>query len=119
MITIALLNSSMSWSQSRDDAHISSMGVAALPIDSLVVVPISAIKKANAKMVELEYEKKKNEHYREMVFNDSLVIASYRRRLEEEDRKHILQINKVKKERNIAYGASAAFLIVSILSLVK
>lgn len=90
-----------------------------------VLVPISALKIANAKMIELKYEKVINENLRQTIKLDSELINALEDNLYEcalEFEEHIYiseaEIDKVKKQRNIAIGVgsgSSAILLTIIL----
>ena len=115
----ALLNSSTSWCQSSVDDSISSTGVVSEQIDSLVLVPISALRAANAKMIELKYEKEINAELSKIIHNDSIVIVTYETRLRNENELHKREVKKVKKERNAACIGGVAFFALSVLMLLK
>ena len=72
MTTIVVSNSFTSWCQSNDVDTIPSTG-GREQTDSLVLVPVSALKQANAKMVELKYEKEINSNLKEVIKNDSVI----------------------------------------------
>lgn len=75
------------------------------------------LKKVNAKLVELEYEKKINANYKEIVRNDSISISSLRNKLLSVDRDYDRAIKNVKRERNILAGISVSSIILLILSI--
>ena len=106
---IVLSSYSTSWCQ---NSIIVSTGVVEQS-DTLIQVPISAIKIANSKMVELKYEKEINRNLREIVANDSVVIKGLQNNVLYEQCKS----KKYKKQRNIVGGTGIGLLILLIISL--
>ena len=105
---IVLLSYSSSWS--KNDAHPSFTGE--VPQDS-VLVSVDDLRAANAKMIELRYEKEINNSLKEIIKNDSIAIVALR-----EDNSVIeARAKKYKKERNVAGGAGIGVLLLLILSL--
>lgn len=97
-----------SWCQS--DAYPSFTGE--LTNDS-VLVAVSDLRAANAKMIELRYEKEINTNLKEIIKNDSVAIVALRK-----DNSVIeARAKKYKKERNIVGGTGGALLILLILAL--
>lgn len=82
-----------------------------------VCIPVELLRVANAKMVELEYEKQINENLREVVYNDSIVIDDLYNTIEHNGVVYAANINKVETQRNIAIGTSAILLVLFIISL--
>lgn len=110
MITIVVLNCSKGWCE---NSNISSTGVE-IQSDSLVLIPISELKLANAKMIELKYEKEINDSLRSIIINDNTIISNYRQIVKTNNNeidvlKH--KINKKSMQRNIAIGTTIALLI--------
>lgn len=70
---IVLLNCSTSWCQSEIIDSLSSTGVRD-SVDSLVTIPVSVLKQANMKLVELKYEKAINFELTNIIKNDSNII---------------------------------------------
>lgn len=112
---IALLSCSTSWCQNDT---ISSMG-GLEQTDSLILVPISAIKIANSKMIELEYEKEINDNLRKIILNDSSIIATLNNSVKELEKDIIATTNKAnryKKQRNILItGGSGICVVLAVL----
>ena len=80
-----------------------------------VTIAISDIRKANAKLIELSYEKDINKNLRQIIVNDSILAEQARQR-------HILldrSCKKIKKQRNVAYCSSGVVIVLLILSLLK
>ena len=80
-----------------------------------VTIAISDIRKANAKLIELSYEKDINKNLRQIIVNDSVLAEQARQRYILLDR----SCKKIKKQRNIAYCSSGVAIILLILSLLK
>ena len=93
-----------------------------------VLVPIQALRVANAKMIELKYEKAINENYRQTIVFDSTIINALENNLyncvlelEEQINTCDKEITKIKRQRNTAIGVgtgtSTALLIILLLIL--
>ena len=80
-----------------------------------VTIAISDIRKANAKLIELSYEKDINKNLRQIIINDSVLAEQARQRYILLDR----SCKKIKKQRNIAYCSSVVSIVLLILSLLK
>uniref|UniRef100_A0AAU8MIC7 Hemolysin Xhl n=1 Tax=Geladintestivirus 3 TaxID=3233135 RepID=A0AAU8MIC7_9CAUD len=80
-----------------------------------VTIAISDIRKANAKLIELQYEKDINKNLRQIIVNDSILAEQARQRYLVLDR----SCKKVKKERNAAFGGASVAILLLILSLLK
>ena len=115
LITIALLSCSTSWCQTNKDASSSLTG--GVQVNDTVCIPIELLRVANAKMVELDYEKQINQNLREIVYNDSIVIDDLRNTIEHNETVYSVNLNKVETQRNIAIGTSAVLLVLFIISL--
>ena len=114
LITIALLSYSTSWCQTNRTPTLSLTGE--LQSDT-ICIPIELLKVANAKMVELDYEKQINQNLREVVYNDSIVIADLRNTIEHNEVVYNNTLTKVELQRNIAFGTSGLLLVLLIISL--
>ena len=106
---IVLLNCSTSWCQNDT---ISSTGVVEQK-DSLVLVPISALKVANAKMTELKYQKEINADLRKIINNDSAIISTLTQNVINNKQQAI----KYKKQRNIVGCGGIGAILLLIISL--
>ena len=113
MITIVLLSYSTSWS--RNEYYISFTGVEQQALEDSVLVPISALRQANAKMIELKYEKEINTNLRQVIANDSIIINEYNTKLNNSERKSL----QYKRKAKVASGVSAGLLVLLIFSLIK
>ena len=80
-----------------------------------VTIAINDIRKANAKLIELSYEKDINKNLRQIIRNDSILAEQARQRYILLDR----SCKKIKKQRNITYCSSGVAIILLILSLLK
>ena len=105
---IVLLSCSTSWCQNENDS-IPSTGERIATPDS-VLISFDDLRKANAKMVELKYEKEINDSLRSIIKNDDIIMREYRGNVDSLKK----QISQVKKQRNIAVGGG----LLATLSLV-
>lgn len=80
-----------------------------------VTIAISDIRKANAKLIELSYEKDINKNLRQIIKNDSILAKQARQRYILLDR----SCKQIKKQRNIAYCSASVTIMLLILSLIK
>ena len=80
-----------------------------------VTIAISDIRKANAKLIELSYEKDINKNLRQIIRNDSVLAEQARQRYILLDR----SCKKIKKQRNVAYCSNGVAIVLLILSLLK
>lgn len=111
---IVLLSCSTSWCQ-NDNATIPSTGeLTAIP-DS-VLIAFDDLRKANAKMVELKYEKEINDSLRSIIKNDDIIMREYSRNVDALKK----QIKQVKKQRNLAVGGGVLVaLSMAVLAIFK
>jgi len=108
---IVLLNYSTSWSKSN--YHISSTGE--LTGDS-VLVSFDDLRRANAKMIELKYEKEINDSLRSIITKDNIIISEYNNVVNDLNKK----INKENKKYRMAlYGGSVISIALAILLVFK
>lgn len=116
---LLLWTCSTSWCQSNLYDSIPLTGEE-MQTDS-VLVPISALRVANAKMIELKYEKEINEQLRRLVQTDSNIIDALSTNLTACEMNTEIKVAEIKKQRNIAIGAgsgtSLLFLILLIIAL--
>ena len=104
-------NYSMSWSQN----DIPSTG--GLSKADSVFVSLQAIKIANAKMIELKYEKEINKHYLDVICADSIIIDCLRNNAEYNKMNYEKEIKYITKQRNraIAIGSGSSLLLFILL----
>ena len=111
---IVLLNCSTSWCQNDNDT-ISSTGVLTATPDS-VLIAFDDLRKANAKMVELKYEKEINDSLRSIIKNDDIIMREYSRNVDALKK----QIKQVKRQRNLAVGGGILVtLSLAVLAIFK
>ena len=111
---IVLLSCSTSWCQ-NDNATISSTGELTASPDS-VLIAFDDLRKANAKMVELKYEKEINDSLRSIIKNDDIIMREYSRNVDALKK----QVKQVKRQRNLAVGGGILVtLSLAILAIFK
>ena len=111
---IVLLSCSTSWCR-NDNATISSTGEHTASPDS-VLISFDDLRKANAKMVELKYEKEINDSLRSIIENDDVIMREYKRNVDAFKK----QITQAKRQRNIAVGGGVlATLSMALLAIFK
>lgn len=87
-----------------------------ITIDS-VLISIEEIRNANAKFVELEYQKQINEHLIDVIQNDSAFIDELYFDMGLIEYNKDKEIKKIKTERNILGGTTAIAVILLIISI--
>ena len=111
---IVLLSCSISWCQ-NDNATISSTGELTANPDSILIA-FDDLRKANAKMVELKYEKEINDSLRSIIKNDDAIMREYSRNVDALKK----QITQAKKQRNLAVGGGLfATISLALLTIFK
>lgn len=105
-----LLSCSMNLSSSGQVAN-SSTGV----LGDSVKVSINDLRKANIKLIQLDYEKAINNNLRQIIVNDSALAEQARQRYILLDR----TCKKIKKQRNIGVGAAIGSILLFIISIIK
>ena len=114
LIIIVLLSYSTSWCQ-NDNATISSTGELTTSPDS-VLIAFDDLRKANAKMVELKYEKEINDSLRSIIRNDDIIMREYSRNVDALKK----QVKQTKRQRNLAIGGGVlATLSMALLAIFK
>ena len=109
-----LLSCSTSWCQ-NDNATISSTGELTASPDS-VLIAFDDLRKANAKMVELKYEKEINDSLRSIIKNDNIIMREYSSNVDALKK----QITQAKKQRNLAVGGGLlATISLALLAIFK
>ena len=115
---IALLSCSMNLLTSSV-AAISSTG--RLKQDSLthdsILVSYDDLRKANSKLIELEYEKRINKSLRIIIDNDSIAISGLNSRINYIQQDCDRTNKKYKRQRNITSGIGIGAIILLIISL--
>ena len=111
---IVLLSCSTSWCQ-NDHTTISSTGEPTATTDS-VLIAFDDLRKANAKMVELKYEKEINDSLRSIIKNDDIIMREYSRNVDALKK----QITQATRQRNLAIGGGLlATLSMALLAIFK
>lgn len=82
-----------------------------------VLIAYADLRKVNGKLIELDYERRINEHLRSIIDNDSIAINSLRNKLNSVHTDYSRDIKRVKKERNIASGIGLSAIILLIISI--
>lgn len=80
-----------------------------------VKVSINDLRKANTKLIQLDYEKAINNNLRQIIVNDSVLAEQARQRYILLDRSY----KKIKKQRNIGVGAAIGSILLFIISIIK
>lgn len=102
-MTLLLSTYSISWCQNKQDS---------------VLVSIDVIRVANAKMIELKYEKEINNNLIEIIKTDSILIQSLETNIEACVVSREQEVSKYKKQRNIAIGAGSSTSIILLVLLI-
>ena len=111
---IVLLNYSTRWCQ-NNTATISSTGELTASSDS-ILLSFDDLRKANAKMVELKYEKEINDSLRSIIKNDNIIMREYSLNIDALNK----QIKQVKRQRNLTIGGGVlATLSMALLAIFK
>ena len=115
---IALLSYSINSLASDNATHSSTGGVQqdSLCKDS-ILISYCDLRKVNAKLIELEYEKEINKNLKDIIANDSISIVHLSIRCSSILRDSERRTNELKKERNIAGGIGIGAIILLIISL--
>jgi len=98
-----------------DTIHSSFTGVRVS--DEYAIVSYDALRIANAKMIELEYEKEINKNLKEIIYNDSIIISEYKTYIDDVDLKYNRKIKTLKKDLAISTGCGISCLALLILAL--
>ena len=111
---IVLLSCSTSWCQ-NENATISSTGELPATPDS-VLISFDDLRKVNAKMVELKYQKEINDSLRSIIKNDDAIMREYSRNVDALKK----QIKCTKRQRNIAVrGGLFATISLALIAIFK
>lgn len=80
-----------------------------------IKVSINDLRKANTKLIQLDYEKAINKNLRQIIVNDSVLAEQARQ-------KYILldkSCKKIKKQRNIGVGAAIGGILLFVISIIR
>ena len=108
---IALLSCSWSWSK------INATSLTGELKEDSVLISIDDIRKANAKMIELEYEKQINCNLTDIINNDSIAIRLLNQRITDIQIEDGRTIRRLKTERNTLGGLSIGLTILLIIAI--
>lgn len=107
---IVLLNCSTSWSKSKQDT-IPSTGE--LVANDSVMISFDDLRRANAKLIELKYEKEINDSLKSIIVNDNNIILGYTREVKRLDK----EVKQVTKQRNTITYCGLGVIVLFITSL--
>ena len=82
-----------------------------------ILVSYADLRKVNSKLIELEYERDINEHLRTIINNDSIAINSLRDNISRINISHKRDMDRVKRQRNVATGIGIGTIILLIISI--
>ena len=82
-----------------------------------VLIAYSDLRKVNAKLIELEYERDINKHLNAIIVNDSIAINSLRSELRRHNTDYKRDIQRIKRERNVSGGIGIVAVILLIISI--
>ena len=82
-----------------------------------VLIAYDDLRKVNSKLVELEYEKEINNNLKDIIANDSIAIDNLKSGINRISADADKQINKAKRERNIAGGIGIVAVILLFISI--
>lgn len=82
-----------------------------------VLIAYDDLRKVNSKLIELKYEKDINEKLNAIISNDSIAIDNLKRRIDIVQRDSKRELDKVRKQRNIAGGIGIGAIILLIISI--
>lgn len=115
---IALLSCSINSLASEYSTNSSTGG---LKQDSLCTDSVSIsycdLRKVNAKLIELEYEKEINKNLKNIISNDSITIVDLNTRIDNVTRTANKELKSAKTQRNVLAGVSLGTIILLVLSL--
>lgn len=82
-----------------------------------VLIAYNDLRKVNSKLIELEYEKSINRHFKVILTNDSIAISGLRDRIYNMDRDCRRTVKRYKRQRNIAEGVGIGAIVLLIISI--
>lgn len=115
MIVLLLLFSTNLLANDNDSVSFPFTGV--LIGNNYAVVSYDALRIANAKMVELEYEKEINVNLKQIIIEDSITINKLKNYIETAEINHNEEVKTLRKKFFISTGCGAGVLVLLILSL--
>jgi hypothetical protein len=115
LTTIVLLSYSKSWCQTNTTTPILSTGELIKNNDS-TLVSFDDLRKANAKMIELKYEKEINKSLRSIIANDENIIKEYDNNV---NNLKLQIIKETRKRKIVTIGGIAVSLALVIAIIAK
>ena len=82
-----------------------------------ILIAYDDLRKVNSKLIELEYEKEINEHFKTIIANDSIVIDGLKTKIQKDKTVYTEKIKNVKKQRNIVGGIGIVSIILLVISI--
>ena len=82
-----------------------------------ILIAYSDLRKVNAKLIELEYEREINKNLRDIVNNDSIAISTLKSGISRISADADKRVKVAKKQRNVAIGASIVSIVLLIISI--
>ena len=82
-----------------------------------ILVSYDDLRKANSKLIELEYEKDINERLRAVINNDSIAIHNLKCGIDGIRKDCDRRVKRAKKERNVAGGIGIVAIILLVISI--
>ena len=82
-----------------------------------VLIAYDDLRKVNGKLIELDYEREINKNLRDIVHNDSIAIDNLKSGINRISADADKQINKAKRERNIAGSVGIVAVVLLIMSI--
>ena len=116
-MTVLLLAFSMNLLADKADSVYSSFTGVRVSND-YALVSYDALRIANAKMAELEYEKEINKNLKEIIYNDSIIINEYKQYIEVEEVEHKAEVKGLRKKLVISSGCGVGCFILLILVII-
>lgn len=82
-----------------------------------VLISYDDLRKVNAKLIELEYERDINKHLRDICNNDSIIIRDLNNNIDVINNDCNERVRKVTRQRNVAGGIGLGAIILLIISI--
>ena len=82
-----------------------------------ILIAYSDLRKVNAKLIELEYEREINKNLRDIVNNDSIAISTLKSGISRISADADKRVKVAKKQRNVTIGASIVSVVLLIISI--
>ena len=82
-----------------------------------ILIAYSDLRKVNAKLIELEYEREINKNLRDIVNNDSIAISTLKSGISRISADADKRVKVAKRERNIAGSIGIVAIVLLVISL--